>query len=133
MRLPLAVCVICFLPPLSGDLNSRVSHIRSKTEPRSTPLHVFDREEYQVTTIAHFFFTGFRLGRVFIVLLLSFRLFEARSPVSGCSKPDLPAVVECAVRARRLACKAAGRIRAKICGGLKYLERDAEIRNCPRQ
>jgi hypothetical protein len=92
----LGVCVICFLSPLSGDLNSRVSHTqsKSKTEPRSTPLHVFDRGEYQVTT-AHFFFTGFRLGRVFIVLLLSlvfqvvrsqiscFRLFEARSPCCG--------------------------------------------------
>jgi hypothetical protein len=44
---------MCFLSPLSGGLNSRISHRQSKTEPRSTPLHVFDRGEYQVTA-AHF-------------------------------------------------------------------------------
>jgi hypothetical protein len=55
----------------------RHPHIRSKTEPRSTPLHVFDRGEYQVT-IAHFA-RGFRTPGLCL---------SSSSCLSGCSKPD---------------------------------------------
>jgi hypothetical protein len=125
-------CVIKRTFTVSEDQICRVSQIRRREGRSVRAAHVFDRGEYQVTA-AHFVCTGFSLGHVFIVLLLSFRLFEAISPVWMPFLSRSTLWSSCAVRARRLACMAAGRIRAKICGGLNYLVRDAEIRNCPRR
>jgi hypothetical protein len=95
-------CVIKRTCAVSEDYICRVSQIQSREGSSVRAAHVFDRGKYQVTA-RHSVARISGLVIMFIVLLLSFRLFEARSPVWVACTSRSTLRSSCAVRARRLA------------------------------
>ena len=61
---------------------------------------------------------------------LAFQVVRSQYLLLGGFEIAQLAAVECATRARRLACNAAGRSAQKSERGLSYVVRFAEIRNC---
>ena len=93
--------------------NNTTAAVRCELKKGVVPCEILlcDRGECHVTP-AHFARTNFGFGHVLIVLYLSFRLFEARSPVRVACKSRSTLQSSCAVMACGLACKTAGLIRA---------------------
>jgi hypothetical protein len=129
MTCDLGSCVLCFLSPYP-EIIIPVSprYEVEKGAPFDTTAHVRSRGISGNSCALRSRFSDTRL--VLIVLLLSFRLFEANISCLGGLSIAQHAAVECAARARRLACEAAGPHREYESGLGLDLVTSAEIRYC---
>ena len=98
---------------------------------RASRLHdsIEMNAKYQVI-VSSYEVMGFQVRSCIYRPPLAFQVVRSQYLLLGGFEIAQHAAVECATRARGLACNAAGRSARKSERGLSYLERDADIRDC---